>query len=84
MTTRVTLLVQADCGLCDHAKQVLRRVSTDHPLEITEIDATTSEGQHLAARHGIPFTPGILLDGQPFGYGRLSERQLRRTLTRRT
>ena len=28
------------------------------------------------------FSPGILLDGRPFGFGRLSERALRRALNR--
>ncbi|MGH9252739.1 MAG: hypothetical protein ACRD0W_24965 [Acidimicrobiales bacterium] len=29
------------------------------------------------------FPPGVLLDDDPFGYGRLSERKLRRELARR-
>jgi hypothetical protein len=36
----------------------------------------------LAARAGVLFAPGVLLDGRPFGYGRLSERRLRRELGR--
>jgi hypothetical protein len=31
----------------------------------------------------VLFAPGILVDGEPFGYGRLSEKKLRRELTRR-
>ena len=29
------------------------------------------------------FAPGVLVDGRPFSYGRLSERKLRRTLDKR-
>jgi hypothetical protein len=29
------------------------------------------------------FAPGVLVDGEPFSYGRLSERKLRRELRRR-
>lgn len=29
------------------------------------------------------FAPGLLVDGEPFSYGRVSERKLRRTLARR-
>jgi glutaredoxin len=76
----VTLLTQADCALCEHAKEVLARVGADHPLTITEIDLAGAEGERLAAEAGVFFAPGILLDGRPFGYGRLSERRLRRTL----
>ncbi|AEW95114.1 MULTISPECIES: glutaredoxin family protein [Streptomycetaceae] len=78
---QVTLLTQADCAMCDHAKTVLARVGADHPLHITEIGLATDEGRRLALEAGVLFAPGVLLDGKPFAYGRLSERKLRRTLT---
>jgi glutaredoxin len=80
--TEITLLTQADCGYCEHAKQVLARVGEDHPLEVTEIDIRGVQGRMLAARAGVMFAPGVLVDGRPFGYGRISERRLRRTLQR--
>ncbi len=80
--TAITLLTQADCALCEHAKGVLARVSDDHPIEITEIDLASGHGQSLAARAGVLFAPGVLVAGRPFGYGRLSERRLRRALGR--
>ncbi len=80
--TTVTLLTQADCALCEHAKKVLDRVAEDHPLQVTEIGLATPPGRELANRARVVFAPGILLDGRPFGYGRLSERKLRRALQR--
>ncbi len=80
--TSITLLTQADCALCEHAKGVLTRVGADHPLEVTEIDLASEHGRALAARAGVLFAPGVLVDGHPFGYGRLSERRLRRVLGR--
>jgi hypothetical protein len=80
--TAITLLTQTDCALCEHAKGVLARVGADHPLEITEIDLASEDGRALAAGAGVPFAPGVLVDGRPFGYGRLSERRLRRALSR--
>ena len=80
--TAITLLTQADCALCDHAKGVLARVSADHPLQITEIDLASGPGRALAARAGVLFAPGVLVEGRPFVYGRLSERRLRRELRR--
>ena len=80
--TVITLLTQADCAYCGHARKVLARVGDDHPLEITEIDITSDPGRMLAARAGVVFAPGLLVDGRPFGYGRISERRLRRTLQR--
>ncbi len=79
--TRVTLLTQPNCGLCDHAKDVLARVARDRPLVVEEIDLGSDRGRYLATEAGVVFAPGILLDGQPFGYGRLSERGLRKALT---
>jgi len=78
----ITLLTQEDCGYCKHARQVLARVGEDHPLDITEIDMRGDEGRALAAGAGVMFAPGLLVDGRPFGYGRISERRLRRTLQR--
>jgi glutaredoxin len=82
--TAVTLLTQADCAMCEHAKKVLARVGEDYPLEVTEIDLASEEGRTLAAQARVHFAPGVLVDGRPFGYGRLSERRLRRELGRLT
>ncbi|WP_225859683.1 hypothetical protein [Streptomyces albicerus] len=75
-----TLLTQADCARCAHAKEVLAEVGADRPLTITEIDLGSDEGRRLAVEAGVFFAPGVLLDGRPFGSGRLSERRLRRAL----
>jgi hypothetical protein len=78
----VTLLTQPDCALCEHAKDVLARVAADHPFIVTEVDLGGPAGRDLAMRHRVLFAPGILIDGQPFSYGRLSEKKLRRHLAR--
>ena len=79
----VTLLTKNPCVYCDHAKEVLGRVGHDYPLQITEIALDTDIGQTLARRAGVMFAPGVLIDGEAFSYGRLSERKLRRTLRTR-
>lgn len=80
--SRITLLTQPDCALCEHAKQVLARISGDIPLIVEEVDLGSDTGRRLAADAGVLFAPGVLLDGAPFGYGRLSEQKLRKALTR--
>jgi hypothetical protein len=80
--TGITLLTQEDCALCEHAKKVLARVGADYPLEVIEIGLASEEGRALAARARVQFAPGVLVDGRPFAYGRLSERRLRRALAR--
>lgn len=80
--TVVTLLTKPHCPLCDHAKTVLARVNADHPLRVEEISLDSPEGARLAVAAGVLFAPGVLLDGAPFAFGRLSERALRRALAR--
>jgi len=80
---RVLLLTQAHCGLCDHAKRVLDRLASEYPLQVTALDLASPEGRALAGDGGILFPPGVFLDGEPFCYGRVSERRLRRELDRR-
>ncbi|MDQ1717377.1 MAG: hypothetical protein QOE89_1330 [Pseudonocardiales bacterium] len=76
----ITLLTQDDCAFCDIAKEVLRRLDGVYPLRVTEISLASDQGQRLARSAGLLFAPGVLVDGAPFSYGRLSERKLRRTL----
>ncbi|CAM4340068.1 glutaredoxin domain-containing protein [Nocardia ninae] len=85
MTTPVaiTLLTQPDCAYCDHAKRVLNQVSVDYPIQVIEIDLASDEGRELARKGGVLFAPGVLIAGEPFSFGRLSERKLRRALHRR-
>jgi hypothetical protein len=85
VTTPVPIIVltQPACRLCDVAKDILARLGEHYPLSVTEISLDTEAGRCLAAQAGVMFAPGVLVDGQPFSYGRLSERKLRRLLDRR-
>jgi len=78
MESRSLVLVTApDCHFCEHAKEVLAGLG----LEAREIDVESREAADLA-RSGVPlaFLP-VLWDGERvLGYGRLSERRLRREL----
>ena len=80
---QITLLTQTSCGMCELAKEILARLGNEYLLSVTDVDLRTDEGNRLAAEAGVLFAPGVLVDGQPFSYGRLSERKLRRALDRR-
>lgn len=80
---QVTLLTQAQCAFCNDAKAILARLGAEYPLSVETIDLETPAGVALAMRGGVLFPPGIFLDGEPFSYGRLSERKLRRELEQR-
>ena len=79
----VLLLTQENCGFCAQAKEMLARLSGEYGLSVTMLDLNSPEGQALAMRGRVLFPPGIFLDGEPFSYGRPSERKLRRELARR-
>lgn len=77
---RVTLLTKADCSLCEQAKAVLERVARDTPLAVETVSLDSKAGQDLAEKSRLLFPPGVLIDGEAFSWGRLSERKLRRAL----
>jgi glutaredoxin len=80
---KVVLLTQENCTFCAEAKQILDRLTSEYGLSVATLDLSSPEGQDLAMRGGIMFPPGIFLDDEPFSYGRLSERKLRRELEAR-
>ena len=79
----VTVLSQDNCRYCDQAHEILGRLAARYPLSITTVDLAEPEGQALAERAGMFFTPGIFIDGDAFSFGRASEKQLRREIERR-
>ena len=79
--TQLTLLTQLDCGYCEHAKAVLGRLSAEFEFTTIEVDLTSDVGRELAIEHAVLFAPGLLINGEMFGHGRLSERKLRKTLS---
>jgi Glutaredoxin-like domain (DUF836) len=76
----ILLLTQEHCGFCEQAGDILRRLSQEYWLSVSTLDMASPEGQRLGLQGGLLFPPGILIDGKPFSYGRLSERKLRREL----
>jgi hypothetical protein len=83
MRITILLLTQENCGFCEQAKEILDRLSREYWLSVSTLDMGSLTGQELAMNGGLLFPPGVLIDGEPFSYGRLSERKLRRELDRR-
>ena len=79
----VILLTQDQCKFCDDAKRVLDRVGDDFTLDVETVDLGSERGQQLAMEGGVMFPPGVFVAGEPFSYGRLSERKLRKELLSR-
>jgi glutaredoxin len=76
----ITLLTQEGCDFCELAQQILHKLAADFSISV--VDLASRAGQELAERGGILFPPGIFLNGEPFSFGRPSERRLRRELGR--
>lgn len=80
--TEIVILTKGDCSLCEQAKDVLARLAGEYGYELAvrEVALDSEEGRRLALEARAPFPPVVFLDGRPFSYGRLSERQLRKAL----
>ncbi|HEY8863293.1 MAG TPA: thioredoxin family protein [Candidatus Dormibacteraeota bacterium] len=76
----LTLITASDCHLCERARKVLRSVSEETRLVVREIAWEGEEASSLVRRDGVPFPPAVYVNGSLAGYGRLSERALRRRL----
>lgn len=78
--TEVVLLTKDDCHFCEQAKEVIERLEGEYELHVRELPLASDEGRELAERSGALFPPILFVDGEPFSYGRLSERKLRKAL----
>ena len=78
--TEVLLLTKDDCHFCEQAKEVLGRLQGEYGLDVRELPLESDEGRRLAERSGALFPPVLFVAGEPFSYGRLSERKLRKAL----
>ena len=81
MTSRLTLVTAAECHFCGHARSVAQRLAADFKTEINEI-AWESPEADAVRRDGVPFPPALYAGDELLGYGRISERGVRRRLTR--
>lgn len=81
MSYSVTLVTSPGCHYCGHAREVLERVAADVSLEIVEVDHASPDGAAAQQRWRAPYPPLVLIEGQLFGYGRISERKLRKALS---
>jgi hypothetical protein len=80
MPVALTLVIAEDCHLCDHARAVLARLGRDVPLAVEEVGWESPLGSGLVRAAGVALPPALYSGTRLLGYGRLSERGLRRRL----
>ena len=81
-TIEITLVTSPGCHFCAHAHRALDAAAAEIAIEIREVALDSDEGRALQAKWRPPFPPMLLIDGDLFGYGRISQRKLMRHLAR--
>jgi glutaredoxin len=76
----LTIYSRPGCHLCDEMKAVVKRVAQSIPLQLEEIDISTS--RELEDRYGLEI-PVLLVEGKKAAKYRLREEELRRILAGR-
>ncbi len=80
----ITLVTSDGCHFCHDAEDLLAGLARRFSLHIERIDLAGPEGADLARRLRVPFPPVLLIDGEYFGHGRISDRKLTRALEAKT
>ena len=76
----LTLYSRPGCHLCDEMKAVIHRVAESTPLQLEEIDISTSHD--LEERYGLEI-PVLEVGGKKAAKYRISEEELRKVLAGR-
>ena len=77
---QMVLVTSTACHLCEHAKDILARLTHEYPMQCREVDITSDEGRKIVRHHRAPFPPILLIDGRFHCHGRVSEKKLRNVL----
>ena len=81
---RVTLVEAPGCHFCADAHEALAAVAEDgHRIEVSTVNALSTEGRALMQRHRAALSPLVLVEGAFFSQGRLPRRKLVRLLEQR-
>jgi glutaredoxin len=76
----LTIYSRPGCHLCDEMKAVVQRVAQSVPLQLEEIDISTSA--ELESLYGLEI-PVLMVDGKKAAKYRIGEDELRRVLAGR-
>jgi len=77
----LTIYSRPGCHLCDEMKTVVQRVAQSIPLQLEEIDISTSS--ELEERYGLEI-PVLMVEGKKAAKYRVREEELRKILAGRS
>ncbi|MEX1126683.1 MAG: glutaredoxin [Acidimicrobiia bacterium] len=75
-TIHAVVVTSPGCHFCDDALRLLDELAETRPLQIETVPLSSEQGRSLLVRHRVPFPPILMIDGEFFGYGRISRRKL--------
>lgn len=79
---QLVYLTSPDCAFCADGRAIVERLARDMGLVVAEVPWDSPQGKALVERGGAFFPPAVYLDDRLLGYGRVSERKLRKQLAR--
>lgn len=74
---KLQLYTKSDCPLCDEAKDALRQVEAQFPIQVEETDITADLGLFIKYKNLIPV---LEMEGRRLFVHHIDTRQLRRQL----
>ena len=75
-------VIAPNCHFCDEGSRIVERLATETGLQIERVDWGAPRAHELAERDRPMFPPALYLGSTLLGYGRLSERRLRKLIHR--
>lgn len=72
----ILLVTSPGCHFCHDARDTLRLFGNPFSLHVREVDLASDEGLAALRRWPVPFPPILIIDGELFGYGRISRNKL--------
>jgi hypothetical protein len=80
--SRLVYLTAPDCAFCADGRAIVNGLARETGLEVEELPWDSPRGKALVDRDGVFFPPAVYLDDRLLGYGRVSERKLRKQLAK--
>jgi len=77
---QITIYSKPDCHLCDDAKAILKKVSTDFVFTLTEINIEENPETYEKYKYDIPV---VFVDDVRLFKGKIEETKLRKALSSR-
>lgn len=81
-TIEVLVVTSPGCHFCEDALGLLHELAETFPMRVQMVSLHSEQARSLVVRHRVPFPPILMIEGELFGYGRISRRKLEAHLSR--